>query len=161
MAKYLITLFLIIFFGCEINSQQIIKPEKFKYDEVSFNSVSKNLIFEIFENNPNTINMQKIINYWYENKIKVNGFEGNLDVIIKNIEITSEKKVDYFKFSIGLDIEFNEKVNNLKRNRVLKINSNEYGEIKGNFSIKDQENLVINIMHKCLKSVNKKIKEIN
>ena len=39
-----ISLFVIfIFIGCEMNSKQIIKPEKFTYDTVKFNVVSKKL----------------------------------------------------------------------------------------------------------------------
>ena len=39
-----INLFLIfIFIGCEMNSKQIIKPEKFSYEVVKFSTVSKKL----------------------------------------------------------------------------------------------------------------------
>ena len=33
-----------ITYGCEINSKQIIKPEKFTYDTVKFDTVSKILV---------------------------------------------------------------------------------------------------------------------
>ncbi len=39
MVRYLSVL-VFLFFGCEINSKQIIKPEKFTYDAIKFNSVS-------------------------------------------------------------------------------------------------------------------------
>ena len=43
MARYLIILLFVSFIGCEINGEQFIKPEKFKYDEVKFNAVTKKL----------------------------------------------------------------------------------------------------------------------
>jgi hypothetical protein len=39
----IISLFLIfIFIGCEMNNKQIIKPEKFNFDTIRFDAVSKN-----------------------------------------------------------------------------------------------------------------------
>ena len=54
-----ITLFLFfIFMGCEMNSKQVIKPEKFTYDTIKFNAVSKilenkfsNVDLDIFQSN--------------------------------------------------------------------------------------------------------------
>ena len=60
-----------------------------------------------------------------------------------------------------MTIEFEEKSNDLNRTKIFTINALEYGDIIGNFSINDQENLRINIIHQSLQSVSKKIKEIN
>ena len=48
MVRNLTFLFLIMFIGCEMNSKQVIKPEKFIFEEVRFDSVSKRLIFKDF-----------------------------------------------------------------------------------------------------------------
>ena len=40
-------------------------------------------------------------------------------------------------------------------------NTNEYGEIVGSFSIKDQDNLDLNLMHKSIESISLKLIEIN
>ena len=159
MARYLILCVLIILFGCEMNGKQIIKPEKFNYDEIKFNSVSKKLIYnnDLVENPE----IKKIIKYWFDNKIKTDGFDGSLNVVIKDIKTERITKKEYFKFSINMTIEFEEKSNDLNRTKIFTINALEYGDIIGNFSINDQENLRINIIHKSLQSVSKKIKEIN
>tara|TARA_Y200000002_G_scaffold374560_1_gene375468 strand:- start:121 stop:606 length:486 start_codon:yes stop_codon:yes gene_type:complete len=161
MAKYLIFTFLFFFLGCEINSQQIIKPEKFNFDEIKFNTVTKKLIYDDFEENSDLNDMKKIINYWYDNKIKTNGFEGSLDVKIKKVDIFKVKETEYFKFSIDLSIEFIETTKVSNSSKIYIINASEYGEIQGNFSIKDQENLALNIMHQGLKSINKELIKIN
>ena len=159
MARYLILFALLILFGCEMNGKQIVKPEKFDYDEIKFNSVSKKLIYnnDLVE----SPEIKKIIKYWFDNKIKTDGFDGSLNVFIKDIKTERITKNEYFKFLINMTIEFEEKSNDLKRTKIFTINALEYGDIIGNFSINDQENLRINIIHKSLQSVSKKIKEIN
>ena len=57
-------------------------------------------------------------------------------------------------------MELIEKTQDLKRNKTYKVNSSEYGEISGSFSIKDQENLSLNIMHQSIDSVSKKLLEL-
>ena len=67
-----ISLFLIfIFIGCEMNSKQIIKPEKFIYDTVQFNAVSKRLENKFIANSPDHEITSEIIQYWFDNRIFV------------------------------------------------------------------------------------------
>tara|TARA_Y100001936_G_C15709127_1_gene474998 strand:+ start:114 stop:551 length:438 start_codon:yes stop_codon:yes gene_type:complete len=144
-----------------MNGQQIIKPEKLNFDVIKFNTVSKNLIIEADELNSEIKDMKKIITYWFDNKIKTDGFDGSLSVSVKTIDTNKIKKKDYFQFSISILLEFEEKSGDLNRKKTYKINSSEYGEISGNFSIKDQENLALNVMHQSLESISKKLFELN
>ena len=156
-----ISLFLfLIFIGCEINSKQIIRPEKFTFDIVKFNTVSKILENKFEADSPDHEIMSEIIQYWFDNRVKTDGFEGNLSVNFKQIQFDREKKQDYYKFSVSLSIEFIEQKSSTNF-RTYNINSKEYGEIVGSFSIKDQENLDINLMHKSLESISSKLLEIN
>ena len=160
MVKTLSLFLFFIFIGCEMNSKQIIKPEKFTYDIIKFNTVSKILENKFQANSPDHEIMNKIVQYWFDNRIKTDGFEGNLSVNVKQIQFDREKKQDYYKFSVSLSLEFIEKKSptNIK---TYNVNSNEYGEIIGSFAIKDQDNLDINLMHKSLESISSKLKEIN
>ena len=156
-----ISLFLLfIFIGCEMNSKQIIKPEKFIYDTVKFNTVSKILENKFEANSPDHEIMSEIIKYWFDNRIKTDGFEGNLSVNVKQIEFVREKKQDYYKFSISLSLELIEK-ESLTNVKTYNVNSNEYGEIVGSFAIKDQDNLDLNLMHKSLESISSKLIDVN
>ncbi len=159
MVRFLV-LIIIFLFGCEINGTQIIKPEKFKYDIIKFNTVSKILDNEFAANSSDHEIMSEIIQYWFDNRIKTDGFEGNLFVNLKKIQFNREKRKDYYKFSISLSLEFVEKKSstNIKK---YNVNSNEYGEIVGSFAIKDQDNLDINLMHKALESISSKLIEVN
>ena len=161
MARYIILFLSMLLLGCEINGKQIIKPEKFTYDQIKFNTVSKKLIFENLDDSLDIENMKSILRYWFDNKIKTDGFDGNLNLNIKNITTQKIRKDNYFKFLIKLSLQFEETHNDLNRTKTFIISVSEYGEISGSFSIKDQENIELNVMHKSLDSVSKKLLELN
>ena len=156
-----LSIFLIFtFFGCEINSKQIIKSEKFTYNNVKFDTVSKILNNEYqFETSDHEI-MSEIIQYWFDNRIKTDGFDGNLFVNVKQIQFEREKRKDYYKFSVSVSLDFIEKKSSTS-NKTFNVKSKEYGEITGSFAIKDQDNLDINLMHKALESISSKLTEVN
>ena len=160
MVRTLSLFFIFIFIGCEMNSKQIIKPEKFTYDTVKFNAVSKKLENEFKANSSDHETMSEIIQYWFDNRIKTDGFDGNLSVNVKQTQFDREKKQDYYKFSVSLSLEFIETKSSTNI-KTYNVKSNEYGEISGSFAIKDQDNLDINLMHKALESISSKLKEIN
>ena len=159
MVKYIIVIGLILF-GCEINSEQVIKPEKFSYDTIKFSTVSKKLFNDYASLSKDHKKISDIIEYWFDNRIKTDGFEGSLLVNIKEIKIKRQKKKDYYEFSIFLSIEFLENTS-LNNNKTFIVNSREFGDIRGSFSINDQENLDINLMHQSLENISIKLKEIN
>ena len=160
MVRFIIIFFSFIFFGCEINSKQIIKPENFTYDIIKFDTVSKKLFNELKNDSVDHKFMSEIIQYWFDNRIKTNGFDGNLSINVKQIQFDREKQQDYYKFSISLSLEFIEKKSSTSV-KTYNVNSKEYGEIVGSFAIKDQDNLDINLMHKSLESISSKLMEVN
>jgi hypothetical protein len=160
MVRTLSLFLFIIFISCEMNNKQIIKPEKFTYNIVKFNTVSKIIQNKFKVKSPDHEILSEIIQYWFDNRIKTEGFDGNLSVNVKQIQFEREKKQDYYKFSVFLSLEFIEKKSSTNF-KTYNINSNEYGEIVGSFTIKDQENLDINLMYKSLESISLKLIEVN
>ena len=63
----------------------------------------------------------------------------------------------YYRFEISISIEFLESNEVLNKRKIYRINSIEYGDIEGSFSIKDTENLNKNIISNSLKSINQKV----
>ena len=57
-------------------------------------------------------------------------------------------------------MELIEKTQGLKRYKTYTVNSDEHGEISGNFSIKDQESLSLNTMHQSINRISKKLLEL-
>jgi len=161
MVKNLTIVFVSFFvLACEAKNLQIIKPEKLTYDIVKFKTVSKVLNNEFKNNSPDHEIISEIVQYWFDNRVKTDGFEGDLYVNVKRIQFIREKKEKYYKFSISLSIEFIEKKSSTDI-KTYDVNSKEYGEIVGSFAIKDQENLDLNLMHKSLDSISSKLKELN
>ncbi len=157
MVKYL-TLFLFIFLiGCEMNSEQLIKSDYLNFENIKFNAVSKNLKFTNIQEGPEVETTKNLVKDWFNNNVKIDGFDGNLSINVTSIEINKIKKDEYYRFEINISIEFLETNELLNKRKIYKINSIEYGDIEGNFSIKDTENLNKNIISNSLKSINQKV----
>ena len=157
MVKRLTLLLFIFLIGCEMNSEQLIESESFNFENVKFNAVSKNLKFTNKQEGIEVEITKKLVKDWFNNNVKIDGFEGNLDINVTSIEIKKIKKDEYYRFEIDLSIEFLETNEILNKRKIYKINSKEYGDIEGSFSIKDTDNLNMNIISNSLKSINQKV----
>ena len=157
MVKYLTLLLFVLFIGCEMNSEQLIKSENINFENIKFNAVSKDLKFTNIEEGPEVETTKKLVKDWFNNNVKVDGFDGNLSINVTSIVINKLKKDEYYRFEINISIEFLETNEVLNKRKIYKINSIEYGDIDGSFSIKDTENLNKNIISNSLKSINQKV----
>ncbi|MDC3146852.1 hypothetical protein OA857_04045 [Alphaproteobacteria bacterium] len=157
MVKKLAVFLFILFIGCEMNSEQLIKNENITYENIIFNTVSKDLIFIHNQEGPEVEIAKQLINKWFSNNIKIDGFDGNLSVRVTSIDINKIKKNEYYRFEINLNIEFLETNETLNKRKIYKINSLEFGEINGSFSISDMENLNTNTIYKSLNKINQNI----
>tara|TARA_B100000886_G_C20408022_1_gene485683 strand:+ start:1386 stop:1868 length:483 start_codon:yes stop_codon:yes gene_type:complete len=157
MVKYIIILIFVFLIGCEMNSEQLIKSENINYENIKFSAVSKELKFSNNEEGFEVDIARKLIKNWFNNNIKIDGFDGNLSVNVTSIDINKIKKDEYYRFEISLNIEFLETNETLNKRKIYKVNSIEFGDIEGNFSIKDTENLTRNTISKSLKSINQKV----
>ena len=157
MVKHLTLLLFVLFIGCEMNSEQLIKSENINFENIKFNAVSKDLKFTNIEEGPEIETTKKLVKNWFNNNVKIDGFEGNLSINVTSIKINKTKRDEYYRFEIDISIEFIETSEVLNKRKIYKINSIEYGDIDGSFSIKDTENLNKNIILNSLKSINQKV----
>ena len=157
MAKHLTILLFVLFIGCEMNSEQLIKSENINFENVKFNAVSKDLKFTNIEEGLEVETTKKLVKNWFNNNVKIDGFEGNLSINVTSIKTNKIKRDEYYRFEIDISIEFLETNEVLNKRKIYKINSIEYGDIEGSFSIKDTENLNKNIISNSLKSINQKV----
>ena len=157
MVKHLTLLLFVLLIGCEMNSEQLIKSENINFENIKFNAVSKDLKFTNIEEGPEVETTKKLVKDWFNNNVKIDGFDGNLNINVTSIKINKIKKDEYYRFEISINIEFLETNEILNKRKIYKINSIEYGDIEGSFSIKDTENLNKNIISRSLKSINQKI----
>ena len=157
MVKHLTLLLFVLFIGCEMNSEQLIKSENINFENIKFNAVSKDLEFTNSEEGPEVEITKKLVKEWFNNNVKIDGFDGNLSISVTSIDINKIKKDEYYRFEINISIEFLETNDVLNKRKIYKVNSIEYGDIEGSFSIKDTENLNKNIISNSLKSINQKV----
>ena len=157
MVKHLTLLLFVLFIGCEMNSEQLIKSENINFENIKFNAVSKDLKFTNIEEGPEVETTKKLVKDWFNNNVKIDGFDGNLSINVTSININKIKKDEYYRFEININIEFLETNEVLNKRKIYKINSIEYGDIEGSFSIKDTEDLNKNIISNSLKSINQKV----
>ena len=157
MVKRLTLLLFVLFIGCEMNSEQLIKSENINFDNIKFNAVTKDLKFTNIEEGLEVETTKKLVKNWFNNNVKIDGFEGNLSINVTSIKTNKIKRDDYYRFEIDISIEFIETNEVLNKRKIYKINSIEYGDIEGSFSIKDTENLNKNIISNSLKSINQKV----
>ena len=157
MVKHLTLLLFVLFIGCEMNSEQLIKSENINFENIKFNAVSKDLKFTNIEEGPEVETTKKLVKDWFNNNVKIDGFDGNLSINVTSININKIKKDEYYRFEINISIEFLETNEVLNKRKIYKINSIEYGDIEGSFTIKDTENLNKNIISNSLKSINQKV----
>ena len=154
MYKLVILLFL---FGCQ-NSISDIKPLTINYNEVPIDVVEKELL--INTDIPNKMN--SMINNWFNDKVKVNGFQGKVlfeiteyQEIISNIE--DGKKV-VVKLDLKILIDSKDQTSSQK---YFQIKLNEFGTITGSFSLSEVdtmiENLQKNIVNNLSKTINSRI----
>ena len=157
MVKHLTLLLFVLFIGCEMNSEQLVKSENINFENIKFNAVSKDLKFTNIEEGPEVETTKKLVKDWFNNNVNIDGFDGNLSINVTSININKIKKDDYYRFEINISIEFLETNEVLNKRKIYKVNSIEYGDIEGSFSIKDTENLNKNIISNSLKSINQKV----
>ena len=157
MVKHLTLLLFVLFIGCEMNSEQLIKTENINFENIKFNAVSKDLKFTNIEEGPDVETTKNLVKDWFNNNVKIDGFDGNLSINVTSIDINKIKQDEYYRFEINISIEFLETNEVLNKRKIYKINSTEYGDIEGSFSIKDTENLNNNIISNSLKSINQKV----
>ena len=157
MVKHLTLLLFVLFIGCEMNSEQLIKSENINFENIKFNAVSKDLKFTNIEEGLEVETTKKLVKNWFNNNVKIDGFEGNLSINVTSIKTNKIKRDEYYRFEIDISIEFLETNEVLNKRKIYKINSIEYGDIEGSFSIKDTENLNKNIITNSLKSINQKV----
>ena len=154
MYRLVILLFL---FGCQSSIGEI-KPLESNYEKVSFNVVEKELII----NSSISSQMDSLLLNWFNEKVKVNGFQGKVLFEISDYQeeisnIDNGKKVD---IKLQLDIQIDSKDQFSKQESYI-IKLSEFGTITGSFSLSDidtmKENLQKNIISNLSKKINSKI----
>ena len=146
-------LFFIIITGCNKPAISFDQSSN-QFEEIKFNVVEK-----VFANNTNSPeNVNKLLNYWFDNKIKIDGFDGSLKFIVTDyLEneslINNGKKIDIIlKFKVTIDQP------SKTSSRKISGEVTSYGSLTGDFSIKEFESLIENTQENLIYQLSRDLK---
>lgn len=150
MYKLVAILFFLL--GCS-NSSSEMNFISNDIDEVKFDVVEKQIIFQ----GAIPDNIKKYFEYWFNEKVKVDGFNGKVIIDITNYEESISKIDDGKKIEISLDVSISmeNKAQSKLNNYLLTIR--EFGTITGDFSMNDLDALKISLQKNSLSSLSKNI----
>ena len=134
-------LFLIAFYitSCTAN-ETLVDQVQTKFEIISFEVVQKNLIVE--QEIP--IHLEKLINQWFNEKVKINGFDGDMTFIITNYNqiITKTNDGKRVDASMSFRVKLNKPTLSSKKTIEGKVSS--YGVLEGGFSLNDFDTVIQN-----------------
>ena len=148
---FILSIFFIIISCSTTNA--ISEKNKADFEISYFDAVSKELV--LIGSLPEDINI--LIEYWFNNKVKVEGIEGNMifkvqDYLEEISTIEEGKRVD-------VSIEFEATIKKSELSHTKKINGkvNSFSEIVGSFSLKEFDKLIeearVNLITRLSKEV--------
>lgn len=110
------------------------------FQSITFDVVQKELIIE--KKIPNHLKI--LINKWFDEKVKINGFDGNMTFTITNFNqetsfISNGKRIDA---TLSFKVNLNKPT--LSRKKIIEGTVSSYGTIEGDFSLSDFETVIQN-----------------
>ena len=139
MSKFFLVLLGFLVSGCQAN-ESFIKPLRSDFANISFDVVQKQLVIE--PDLPS--NVQSLISQWFDQKVKIDGFDGEMKfTILEYLEeissISDGKRVDIF-------LSFNVILNkpSLSQTQMIEGSVSSYGTLTGNFSLAEFDTVIQN-----------------
>lgn len=129
--------FIAFVLSCSSNSYTT-KKKDLELRDVSFDAVEKKITFS---NMPNSIEL--LFNDWFENNVKLSGYEGIVKIDITNY-LENIKNIQDGKL-VELSLDFKVHIQNNKvQNKYISGSANSYGSIQGDFSLNDLDIIIYN-----------------
>ena len=152
--SFLLFFFMII--GCEAK-ESFVSTHAPNFESISFDVVQKQLVIE--PKLPE--NVQHLVSKWFNQKVKVDGFEGNMIFTVSDYteeisSISDGKKVNIF---LSFDVLLNKP--SISEKKVIKGSVSSYGTLTGNFSLGEFDTVIQNtqsdIILRLSRNLNSKI----
>jgi len=157
--KFYSIFFLIIsftLFNCT-STNQLNGLSSNSFEDIYFNAVSKKLII------PTDIpsDLKKDINYWFDNHVKVNGFEGSLEINFFNYEESVNEISDGKKIELYIEYEIIIKSPSNSSSKKTFGSAKTFSEIVGVFNLNDLDELLISSKKELVIIIANKIISLN
>ncbi len=139
MTRFISVLFGFLVAGCQAN-ESLIEPLRPDFANVSFDVVQKQLVIET--DLPS--HLQSLISQWFDQKVKIDGFDGEMKFKIYNYleeisSISDGKRVD---ISLSFNVVLNKP--SLSQTKMIEGYVSSYGTLSGNFSLAEFDTVIQN-----------------
>ncbi len=139
MSKFLAIILGFLMAGCQAN-ESFIDPTRPDFEYVSFDAVQKQLVTEV--ELPD--HMQRLISQWFDQKVKIDGFDGKMkfkisEYLEKISSISDGKRVD---LSLSFAVILNKP--SLSQTKIIQGSVSSYGTLTGNFSLAEFDTVIQN-----------------
>lgn len=153
MNKLVLIIFSFIIASCQAN-ESFIKELSPEFETISFEVVQKQIIVEPILPD----NVQKLINKWFDQRVKIDGFDGEMKFTVSDFNqdissISEGKRVD---ISLSYKIVLNKNSNS--ETKFINGNVSSFGTLVGNFSISDFETVIKNTQTDLVLRLSKNLK---
>jgi hypothetical protein len=138
MKNYFIILVFFLLVNCS-TTNAVVEIQDPKFESMTFDAVTKNLIFE----GDFPKHFTNLSNQWFDNKVKINGFEGHMIFTLKNYSEQNSKISDGRKIDINVEFQVVLEKSSLSKKKVIKGEVNSFSTLTGNFSLSEFDQLII------------------
>tara|TARA_B100000886_G_scaffold323906_1_gene268104 strand:+ start:1649 stop:2119 length:471 start_codon:yes stop_codon:yes gene_type:complete len=139
MNKFLIVFLSFIFTSCSAN-ETLINPIKSELEVITFDVVEKKLHVE--KNLPE--NAEKLLTKWFNDKVKINGFDGQLIFTIIDYSQNIISIIDGKKVEISLNFNLVLTKPTMSQTKFIEGTVSSYGTLSGTFSLNDFDTIIEN-----------------
>ena len=153
MIKLFFLLFSLMVVGCNAN-ESFVDPLQPEFEFISFDVVQKQLVIE--KELPD--HMQNLLSQWFDQRVKIDGFNGDMKFIASNFNqevfsIDDGKKVE---MSLSFKVLLNKP--SLSQTKLIEGTITSYGTLTGNFSLNDLDTVIQNTQSDLIIRLSKDLK---
>ena len=139
MKKLLFILLGFFIVGCNA-SESFIDPLRPKFETMSFDVVQKQLVIE--QNLPDHV--QKLISSWFNEKVKINGFDGSMVFTISNFKQEVSSINDGKRVDVSLSFSVLITKDSQTKKKFINGSVSSFGTLTGNFSLSEFDTVIQN-----------------
>tara|TARA_B100000989_G_C19350358_1_gene388844 strand:+ start:28 stop:504 length:477 start_codon:yes stop_codon:yes gene_type:complete len=155
MIKKFSYLFIILFFisGCKADEDliDIFEP---KFELTSFDVVQKKLVVE--KELPNHV--QLLITKWFDEKVKVDGFDGNMKFTITNYKEETSSLSDGKRVDVSLSFQVVLKKPSLSQTKIVEGEVSSYGTLTGDLTLNEFDRVIKNTQRNLILILSRDLK---
>lgn len=153
MSKFIFLILSFFIVGCNAN-ESFIDPLKPEFETISFNVVQKQLVIE----KELTDHVQSLISQWFDHRIKINGFDGDMKFIVSDYSQDISSIEDGKRVDVSMSFEVILNNPSLSQTKLIEGKVSSFGTLIGSFSLSDFDVVIKNTESDLIQRLSKDLK---